>query len=126
MAGAFGSHIGTIHATVLGLVPDCDPDRVTSVGNAAGAGATIALLSCSARRSIVEVVDRIAKIEPALEPAFQDHFVDAMAIPHRTADYPQLSTRITLPDRPVASAGGSERSGRRRRRNSAAKEKDTP
>ena len=121
LAGAFGSHIDTIHATVLGLVPDCDPDRVTSVGNAAGAGATIALLSGSARQSIIEVVDRIEKIETALEPAFQDHFVDAMAIPHRTAEYPCLSTRITLPERSTASAVGSERSGRRRRRNGAAR-----
>ena len=126
LAGAFGSHIDTIHATVLGLVPDCDPDRVSSVGNAAGAGAAIALLSGSARRSIVDVVNRIEKIETALEPAFQDHFVDAMAIPHRTAHYPCLSTRITLPERPAASAAGPERSGRRRRRNGAVKEEDTP
>ena len=126
LAGAFGSHIDTIRATVLGLVPDCDPDRVTSVGNAAGAGATIALLSGSARRSITEIVDHIEKVETALEPAFQDHFVAAMAIPHRTADYPRLSTRITLPVRPENSGAGSERSRRRRRRNDATREGKTP
>ena len=126
LAGAFGSHIDTIRATVLGLVPDCDPDRVTSVGNAAGAGATIALLSGSARRSITEIVDHIEKVETALEPAFQDHFVAAMAIPHRTADYPRLSTRITLPVRPDNSGAGSERSRRRRRRNDATREGKTP
>ncbi len=126
LAGAFGCHIDTVRATVLGLVPDCDPDRVTSVGNAAGAGAAIALLSGSARRSVAEVVDRIEKVETALEATFQDHFVDAMAIPHRTAEYPCLSTRITLPERPTASADGPERSGRRRRRNGAAREEDTP
>ncbi len=126
LAGAFGSHIDTVRATVLGLVPDCDPDRVTSVGNAAGAGAVIALLSGSARRSVAEVVDRVEKVETALEATFQDHFVDAMAIPHRTAEYPCLSTRITLPERPTASVAGPERSGRRRRRNGAAREEDTP
>jgi len=126
LAGAFGSHIDTIRATVLGLVPDCDPDRVTSVGNAAGAGATIALLSGSARKSITEVVDHIEKVETALEPAFQDHFVAAMAIPHRTADYPRLSTRITLPVRTDPSGAGSERSRRRRRRNDATREGKTP
>jgi uncharacterized 2Fe-2S/4Fe-4S cluster protein (DUF4445 family) len=126
LAGAFGCHIDTVRATVLGLVPDCDPDRVTSVGNAAGAGAAIALLSGSARRSVAEVVDRVEKVETALEATFQDHFVDAMAIPHRTAEYPCLSTRITLPERPTASAAGPERSGRRRRRNGAAREEDTP
>ncbi|MEE3205642.1 MAG: ASKHA domain-containing protein, partial [Actinomycetota bacterium] len=126
LAGAFGSHIDTIRATVLGLVPDCDPDRVTSVGNAAGAGAAIALLSGSARKSITEVVDHIEKVETALEPAFQDHFVAAMAIPHRTADYPRLSTRITLPVRPDPARAGSERSRRRRRRNDATREGKTP
>ncbi len=116
LAGAFGSHIDTVRATVLGLVPDCDPDRVASVGNAAGAGAVIALLSRRARTEIQDVVGRIEKIETALEPSFQAHFVDAMAIPHRTADYPRLSTCITLPQRPAISTTGPERSGRRRRR----------
>ena len=119
LAGAFGSHIDTIHATVLGLIPDCDPDRVNSIGNAAGAGAVIALLSARARTEIQEVVSRIEKIETALEPSFQQHFVDAMAVPHRTAQYPRLSTRITLPQRPAASAPGTERTGRRRRRRNA-------
>jgi len=97
---------------------------VTSVGNAAGAGAAIALLSGSARQSIAEVVSQIEKVETALEPSFQAHFVDAMAVPHRTAEYPRLSTRIDLPERPAAAPGG-DRGGRRRRRNSAAKEEPT-
>ena len=119
LAGAFGSHIDTVRATVLGLVPDCDPDRVNSIGNAAGAGAVIALLSARARTEIQEVVGRIEKIETALEPSFQQHFVDAMAVPHRTAQYPRLSTRITLPQRSTVSAPGTERTGRRRRRRNA-------
>ena len=116
LAGAFGSHIDTVRATVLGLVPDCDPDQVSSVGNAAGAGAVIALLSRRARTGIQDVVGRIEKIETALEPSFQAHFVDAMAIPHRTAEYPGLTRRITLPQRPAISTTGPQRSGRRRRR----------
>jgi len=106
-------------------VPDCDPDRVTSVGNAAGAGAVIALLSGSARTEIQGVVGRIEKIETALEASFQAHFVDAMAIPHRTAGYPRLSTRITLPERPAISTAGPERSGRRRRNAAAGEEPGT-
>ncbi|MDG2428501.1 MAG: ASKHA domain-containing protein [Acidimicrobiales bacterium] len=123
LAGAFGSHIDTIRATVLGLIPDCDPDRVASVGNAAGAGAVIALLSGSERKRIAKVVSRIEKIETALEPTFQNHFVDAMAIPHRTADYPQLSTQITLPERLIEFTG-PEQTNRRRRRKSASREGD--
>ena len=114
LAGAFGSHIDTVRATVLGLIPDCAPSEVVAVGNAAGAGAAIALLSGAARREIQEVVDDIEKIETALEPAFQEHFVDAMAVPHRTADYPGLSTVLDLPEHP--STGGATENRRRRRR----------
>ncbi|MCH2411496.1 MAG: ASKHA domain-containing protein [Acidimicrobiales bacterium] len=115
LAGAFGSHIDTVRATVLGLIPDCVPSEVVAVGNAAGAGAAIALLSGTARREIQRVVGDIEKIETALEPAFQEHFVDAMAVPHRTADYPGLSTVLDLPERPSTSGATDDR-GRRRRR----------
>ncbi len=115
LAGAFGSHIDTVRATVLGLIPDCAPSEVVAVGNAAGAGAAIALLSGTARREIQRVVGDIEKIETALEPAFQEHFVDAMAVPHRTADYPGLSTVLDLPKRPSTS-GATDNRGRRRRR----------
>jgi len=114
LAGAFGSHIDTVRATVLGLIPDCVPSEVVAVGNAAGAGAAIALLSGAARREIQEVVGDIEKIETALEPAFQEHFVDAMAVPHRTANYPGLSTVLDLPEHP--STGGATENRRRRRR----------
>ena len=114
LAGAFGSHIDTVRATVLGLIPDCIPSEVVAVGNAAGAGAAIALLSGAARREIQEVVGDIEKIETALEPAFQEHFVDAMAVPHRTADYPGLSTVLDLPERPSTSSATENRRRRRR------------
>ena len=114
LAGAFGSHIDTVRATVLGLIPDCAPSEVVAVGNAAGAGAAIALLSGTARREIQRVVGNIEKIETALEPAFQEHFVDAMAVPHRTADYPGLSTVLDLPERPSTSSATENRRRRRR------------
>jgi uncharacterized 2Fe-2S/4Fe-4S cluster protein (DUF4445 family) len=123
LAGAFGSHIDTLRATVLGLIPDCDPDKVTSVGNAAGAGAAMALLSGTARVEIQDVVKRIEKVETALEPTFQEHFVDAMAIPHRTASYPGLSTRIQLPERRVPPATEGRRD---RRSRTATEESEAP
>ncbi len=126
LAGAFGSHIDVKHAMVLGLVPDCDLDHVGSAGNAAGAGALIALLSGAARAEIEEVVRQVTKLETALEPRFQEHFVEALAIPHRTAPHPNLSRVVELPERPVAGrAGQDERSARRRRRTPvAAREED--
>ena len=80
LAGAFGSHIDTKYAMVLGLIPDCDLDRVESAGNAASTGALIALLNVGARREIESVVRGVEKIETAIEPKFQGYFVDAMAI----------------------------------------------
>ena len=117
LAGAFGSQIDTTHAMILGLIPDCDLARVRSAGNAAGTGALIALLSGAARTEIEGVVRRVEKIETAVEPRFQEHFVEAMALPHRTAPFPNLARVVALPER-VAGAGtnGSEARNERRRR----------
>ena len=118
LAGAFGSHIDVKYATILGLIPDCNLDYVTSAGNAAGTGARIALLDKNARGEISKVVKQIEKIETALESKFQDHFVDAMAFPHKTASYPNLSKVVTLPEPKFLSKSteGEGNSKRRRRR----------
>ena len=100
---------------VLGLVPDCALEHVTSAGNAAGTGARIALLDRSARPEIERTVRRIEKIETAVEPRFQTHFIEAMAIPHKTADYPELSKAVDLPARKRGEGEGGERRRRRSR-----------
>ncbi len=97
LAGAFGSHIDVKYAMILGLIPDCALDRVQSAGNAAGTGARIALLNNAARGEIETLVRRIEKIETAVEPAFQNHFVEAMAFPHKTHPYPNLAKVVALP-----------------------------
>jgi uncharacterized 2Fe-2S/4Fe-4S cluster protein (DUF4445 family) len=110
LAGAFGAHIDPVHALVLGLVPDCDPANVTSAGNAAGTGARIALLNRAARAEIEAVVRRVEKIETALEPSFQAHFVGAMGIPHTTEPNPRLAVAVALPEpRTAAPAEGRVR-----------------
>jgi len=120
LAGAFGSHIDPKYAMILGLVPDCDLDRVQSVGNAAGTGARIALLNRKARDEIRRTVRAIEKIETAVEPRFQEHFVGAMAFPHKSAPFPKLRAAVQLPERKFAAKGGArddgEEGGRRRRR----------
>ncbi|MEZ5911963.1 MAG: ASKHA domain-containing protein [Paracoccaceae bacterium] len=115
LAGAFGAHISPKHAMVLGMIPDAPLAKVSSAGNAAGTGARIALCSVAARAEIEEVVRRIDKIETAIEPRFQEHFVAANAIPHATATFPELATVVTLPDVSYNPAGSAE-GGRRRRR----------
>ena len=123
LAGAFGSFIEPKYALVLGLVPDCAVSKVNAVGNAAGTGARMALLNRDHRRAIERTVRNIEKIETATEAKFQEHFVNAMALPNKIEPFPRLSETVTLPERKTAStedqAGGvarGRRSGGRRRR----------
>ena len=115
LAGAFGAHIDVKYAMVLGMIPDCPLEHVTSAGNAAGAGAIIALLDKTARLEIEDVVKRIHKVETAVEPKFQDHFVEALAIPHKTAPYENLRREVALP-RPTPAKDAKSSGGQRRRR----------
>ncbi len=115
LAGAFGSHISTHHAMILGMIPDCDPDQVSSAGNAAGTGARMALCSLAARREIEEVVSRIEKVETAMEPRFQEHFVNATAIPHAVDPFPHLTGLLPGPGAGQAAAGRTKRRSRRGR-----------
>jgi len=97
LAGGFGSQIDVKYALLLGMVPDCALDRVSSAGNAAGTGAVAALLDGDARDAIEHQVRRVEKIETASEPGFQEHFVAAMALPHATDRFPELSKHVALP-----------------------------
>ncbi|MEM7465130.1 MAG: ASKHA domain-containing protein, partial [Pseudomonadota bacterium] len=115
LAGAFGSFIDPKYAMVLGLVPDCELENIKSVGNAAGAGAKMALLNRTYRREIEETVRKIEKIETALEKSFQEHFVNAMAFPNKVEPFPKLARFVDLPKVKV-SAGMDQDNGRRRRR----------
>ncbi len=115
LAGAFGTFIDPQYAMVLGLIPDCDLARVKSVGNAAGTGARMCLLNRGYRREIEETVRKIEKIETALEPKFQEHFVHAMAMPNKVDAFPHLASVMTLPERKAPAEVAGE-GGRRRRR----------
>lgn len=99
---------------VLGMIPDCDVEKVTSAGNAAGTGARIALLNVSGRREVEANVRKIVKVETAVEPRFQEHFVAASNIPHATEPYTKLRKIAPLPD--VSFNTNGEDGGRRRRR----------
>ena len=93
LAGAFGNHIDPAYALVIGLIPECDPAIARNVGNAAGSGAVRALLSRAARREIAGVARSIVKIETAIEPGFQAHFVRAMGFPNSDDAAPRRSRR---------------------------------
>ncbi|WP_397544295.1 ASKHA domain-containing protein [Roseovarius salis] len=118
LAGAFGAHISPKHAMVLGMIPDVPLDKVTSAGNAAGTGARIALCNIGARAEIERVVREITKVETAIAPKFQEHFVAANAIPHKTDPFPELRKVVPIPQVSFNVGGGGDgrEDGSRRRR----------
>ena len=119
LAGAFGSHVSPKHALALGMIPDCRLDRVTSAGNAAGTGARMALCSLAARAEIEDVVSRIEKIETAVEPRFQEHFVNANALPHAVDPFTELRKVVSMDDETFNVATFKSGGGRQRRRRRA-------
>ena len=97
LAGAFGSHIDVKYAMIIGLIPDCNLDDVSSAGNAAGTGARITLLNHKKRKEIEDIVKNVEKIETAVEKKFQEHFVNAMAFPHKIDNFKNLEKEVSLP-----------------------------
>ena len=118
LAGAFGSHISVSHAMVLGLIPDCDLEQVTSAGNAAGAGARMALLDRNARLEIAATIAKAERIETAVADDFQAHFVGAMGLPHQSDPFPNLFSVVAPPEAKLVESANSPK--RRRRRSSRA------
>jgi uncharacterized 2Fe-2S/4Fe-4S cluster protein (DUF4445 family) len=78
LAGAFGSHLAPSYVADLDLIPSAKTEQIKSVGNAAGIGATKALLDIREREKIIEEVRKVHKIESANEPKFQEYFVEGM------------------------------------------------
>lgn len=87
LAGAFGSYINKENAMVLGLIPDCDLDQVTAVGNAAGEGAKRALLDREEREEARRIVGKVHFVETAAEKDFQEEFMQAMYLPHKSDSF---------------------------------------
>lgn len=114
LAGAFGSYIDPLRAMVLGLYPDCDLSQVYAVGNAAGDGARIVLLSKARRADASRLARQVHYIETAIDPEFQAEFVGAMHFPHMTDAFPHLQELGALPA--VQAPAADERRARRQRR----------
>ena len=90
IAGAFGTHVDREKALIMGLFPDCEIEKVVSVGNAAGDGARAALLNREKRDEANWVARNVEYIELTLEKGFERQFMDAMSIPHASDEFPHL------------------------------------
>ena len=81
LGGSFGSYLNPESAKLIGLVPPVDVDRIIAVGNSAGEGAKIALLSYRERQVAFELPARIEYVELSGRPDFNDSFVSVLAFP---------------------------------------------
>ncbi len=84
-AGAFGTYVDASSAITIGMYPDVPVSRIRFVGNAAGAGARMALKSTNVRDLAEKLSRKIEYVELAAEKDFQTEFAKAMFLPHRDA-----------------------------------------
>ncbi len=78
IAGAFGSYIDVESAIAIGLLPNLPPDRISQVGNAAGTGARLALISWRLRQQAQDLARQVRYLELARAPRFTRTFAQAM------------------------------------------------
>jgi uncharacterized 2Fe-2S/4Fe-4S cluster protein (DUF4445 family) len=90
IAGAFGTHVDREKALIMGLFPDCEIEKIMSVGNAAGDGCRAALLNRDKRKEANWVSRNVEYIELTVEGDFQTEFMEALQIPHMTDEFPHL------------------------------------
>jgi uncharacterized 2Fe-2S/4Fe-4S cluster protein (DUF4445 family) len=90
IAGAFGTHVDREKALIMGLFPDCEIEKIQSIGNAAGDGCRAALLNVEKRKEANWCSRNVEYIELTVEENFQQEFMEAMQLPHMTDEFPHL------------------------------------
>lgn len=98
LAGAFGNYIDARSARNLGIFPEVPLDKIKGIGNAAGTGAKIALLSRRAREEAAMVARKVRYLELAAHPGFEERFYEAMYIPHYDSSlFPEAIANVVRP-----------------------------
>ncbi|MDP7416646.1 MAG: ASKHA domain-containing protein [Desulfobacterales bacterium] len=95
IAGAFGTHVDRVKALIMGLFPNCEIEKISSVGNAAGDGCRSALLNREKRKEANWVSRNVEYIELTVEKDFQNEFMAAMHLPHMTDEFTHLQGIVT-------------------------------
>jgi len=81
-AGAFGNYLDKKNATIIGLIPEIEIDRIKNIGNGAVTGANLALINRRERKTLDEIARKIAYIELNAEPSFMDEYTSSTFLPH--------------------------------------------
>ena len=106
IAGAFGSYIDPEKARIIGMYPEVPLKKVKVVGNAAGTGARMALVSKTARKTAEEISKKVKYIELANDPNFQNELMNSYYIPYADLSrYPETSRLLReldkYPEKPI-------------------------
>ena len=83
LAGAFGSYIRKESAVRIGLLPNVAEDKIISLGNGAGAGASMALLSEKMRKKAEEITELACHVELSQDADFQNYYINGMNFPEK-------------------------------------------
>jgi uncharacterized 2Fe-2S/4Fe-4S cluster protein (DUF4445 family) len=95
LAGGFGSYVDLEKATVIGLLPEMDPDKVTFIGNGSLMGARMSSLTNRIRKDVVEVTDKMTNFELSDTPSYMDNYIAALFLPHTDINqFPKLKARL--------------------------------
>jgi len=81
VAGAFGTHLKLQSAVTIGMLPGLPFNLFRQVGNAAGTGACMALVSQTERRRSETIARRVNYIELMTQKSFQDVFINSLLFP---------------------------------------------
>ncbi len=77
IAGAFGTYIDVASAAAIGMLPSLPLNRFRQVGNAAGMGAKLALISLGKRAEAQAIASRVKYLELGSAPNFEQTFIQA-------------------------------------------------
>ena len=92
IAGAFGSHIDKVSARMIGIFPEIDLDKIVVVGNAAGTGARMCLVSKKAKEIAENISEKVSYLELGIDPDFQKIFLNSHILPYADLDeFPEIS-----------------------------------
>lgn len=95
MAGAFGTYINRESAVKVGMIPEFSALDIQQVGNAAGTGARMALLSRGVREEARTISSKVEYIELATSTGYNQAFVDALLLPHRDLNlFPETMKKL--------------------------------
>lgn len=84
LAGAFGTCIGPASAKKIGMIPEVPLGIIRKVGNAAGTGARMALISSKARQLCASISSKAQYVELAAHKDFRSTFMRSLSFPSQS------------------------------------------